>query len=109
CAYTAPTHHPYLFLNWTGTSRDVSTLAHELGHGVHAYLSRDRGPFEMSTPLTLAETASVFGETVTTNRLLDRLDDPADRLTVLAETLDDSIATVFRQIAMNRFEDAVHT
>jgi len=109
CAYTAPSHHPYLFLNWTGTSRDVSTLAHELGHGIHAYLSRDRGVFEMSTPLTLAETASVFGETVTTNRLLGLLDDPAERLTLLAETVDDSIATVFRQVAMNRFEHAVHT
>lgn len=109
CAYTAPSHHPYLFLNWTGTSRDVSTLAHELGHGVHAHLSRGRGIFEMSTPLTLAETASVFGETVTTSRLLDRIDDPAERLVILAETVDDSIATVFRQIAMNRFEDAVHT
>lgn len=109
CAYTAPSHHPYLFLNWTGTSRDVSTLAHELGHGVHAHLSRGRGIFEMSTPLTLAETASVFGETVTTNRLLAHLDDPAERLVILAETVDDSIATVFRQIAMNRFEDAVHT
>jgi oligoendopeptidase F len=109
CAYTAPSHHPYLLLNWTGTSRDVSTLAHELGHGIHAYLSRDRGPFEMSTPLTLAETASVFGETVTTNRLLGIIDDPAERLTLLAETVDDSIATVFRQVAMNRFEHAVHT
>ncbi|MBX3314148.1 MAG: M3 family oligoendopeptidase [Actinobacteria bacterium] len=109
CAYTAPSHHPYLMLNWTGTSRDVSTLAHELGHGIHAYLSRDRGIFEMSTPLTLAETASVFGETVTTNRLLGMIDDPAERLTLLAETVDDSIATVFRQVAMNRFEDAVHT
>ena len=109
CAYTAPSHHPYLLLNWTGTSRDVSTLAHELGHGIHAYLSRDRGIFEMSTPLTLAETASVFGETVTTNRLLGMIDDPAERLTLLAETVDDSIATVFRQVAMNRFEDAVHT
>lgn len=109
CAYTAPSHHPYLFLNWTGTTRDVSTLAHELGHGVHAHLSRPRGIFEMSTPLTLAETASVFGETVTTGRLLERIDDPAERLTILAATVDDSIATVFRQIAMNRFEDAVHT
>jgi len=109
CAYTVPSHHPYVLLNWTGTSRDVSTLAHELGHGVHAYLSREQGIFQMSTPLTLAETASVFGETVTTNRLLGLLDSPEARLTLLAETVDDSIATVFRQVAMNRFEHAVHT
>lgn len=109
CDYTAPSHHPYLLLNWTGTSRDVSTLAHELGHGLHGYLSRDQGIFQMSTPLTLAETASVFGETVTTNRLLGMLDTADARLTLLAETVDDSIATVFRQVAMNRFEHAVHT
>jgi oligoendopeptidase F len=108
CAYTVPSHHPYVLLNWTGTTRDVSTLAHELGHGVHAYLAREQGIFQMTTPLTLAETASVFGETVTTNRLLASLDDPDQRLTLLAGTIDDSVATVFRQVAMNRFEHAVH-
>ena len=109
CAYSVPSDHPYVFLNWTGRTRDVLTLAHELGHGVHAYLSREQGIFQMSTPLTLAETASVFGETVTNNRLLSMIDDPNERFALLASTLDDSIATVFRQIAMNRFEDAVHT
>jgi oligoendopeptidase F len=109
CAYTVPSHHPYVLLNWTGSTRDVSTLAHELGHGVHAYLSRGQGVFQMGTPLTLAETASVFGETVTSNRLLGMIDDPAERLALLAGTIDDSIATVFRQVAMNRFENAVHT
>ena len=64
CAYTVPSQHPYLLLNWTGRRRDVLTLAHELGHGLHAYLARDQGVFHQSTPLTLAETASVFGETV---------------------------------------------
>jgi oligoendopeptidase F len=108
CAYTVPDHHPYVFLNWTGRTRDVSTLAHELGHGLHAYLARQQGVFHQSTPLTLAETASVFGETVTNNALLATLDDPADRFALLAATLEDSIATVFRQVAMNRFEDAVH-
>lgn len=109
CAYTVPTHHPYLMLNWTSKRRDVLTLAHELGHGVHAYLARSQGIFHQSTPLTLAETASVFGETVTFGKLLDGVDDPAQRLPLLAEHLEDQIATVFRQVAMNRFEDAVHT
>ncbi len=109
CAYTVPSHHPYLLLNWTSNRRDVLTLAHELGHGVHAYLARPQGVFHQSTPLTLAETASVFGETVTFGRLLEQTEDPNDRLALLAESLEGAIATVFRQIAMNRFEDAVHT
>ncbi|HMS14646.1 MAG TPA: M3 family oligoendopeptidase [Microthrixaceae bacterium] len=109
CAYTVASHHPYLLLNWTSKRRDVLTLAHELGHGIHAYLARPQGIFQQGTPLTLAETASVFGETVTFGRLLDGVDDPGDRFPLLAENLEGQIATVFRQIAMNRFEDAVHT
>jgi oligoendopeptidase F len=109
CAYTVPSHHPYLLLNWTSRTRDVLTLAHELGHGLHAYLARDQGEFHQSTPLTLAETASVFGETVTNGRLLSTLDDPNERLSLLASIIEDSIATVFRQVAMNRFEALVHT
>jgi len=109
CAYTVASHHPYVLLNWTGRPRDVATLAHELGHGLHAWMARGQGVFHQATPLTLAETASVFGETVTTNALLATLDDPADRLALLASSLEDSIATVFRQVAMNRFEHAVHT
>src|SRR6478609_7631662 len=109
CAYTVPSHHPYLLLNWTSRRRDVLTLAHELGHGLHAYLAREQGVFHMSTPLTLAETASVFGETVTFGRLLAATPDPDARLALLAESLEGQIATVFRQIAMNRFEDRVHT
>jgi oligoendopeptidase F len=109
CAYTVPGHHPYVLLNWTGKRRDVLTLAHELGHGLHAYLARPQGIFHMSTPLTLAETASVFGETVTFGRLLDATTDPAERLALLAESIEGAIATVFRQTAMNRFEDAIHT
>ncbi len=108
-AGVSPNHHPYVLLNWTSKSRDVATLAHELGHGVHFYLAREQGIFHQSTPLTLAETASVFGETVTSNRLLSMIDDPNERFALLASTLEDSIATVFRQIAMNRFEHAVHT
>jgi oligoendopeptidase F len=109
CAYTVPSHHPYVLLNWTARRRDVLTLAHELGHGLHAYLARGQGVFHQSTPLTLAETASVFGETVTFGRLLAETSEPAARLALLAESLEGQIATVFRQIAMNRFEDAVHT
>lgn len=109
CAYTVPSHHPYLLLNWTGKRRDVLTLAHEMGHGLHAYLAREQGIFHLSTPLTLAETASVFGETVTFGRLLAETTDPAERLALLAESVEGAIATVFRQTAMNRFEDAIHT
>ncbi|MCU1456187.1 MAG: oligoendopeptidase [Actinomycetia bacterium] len=109
CAYTVPSVHPYLLLNWTSRRRDVLTLAHEMGHGLHAYLAREQGVFHQTTPLTLAETASVFGETVTFGRLLDQTTDPEARLSLLAESLEGQIATVFRQIAMNRFENAAHT
>jgi oligoendopeptidase F len=108
CAYTVPSHHPYVLLNWTARRRDVLTLAHELGHGLHAYLARGQGVYHQTTPLTLAETASVFGETVTFGRLLGQVTDPNERLTLLAANLEDQIATVFRQTAMNRFEDAIH-
>jgi len=109
CAYTVPEHHPYVLLNWTGQLRDVLTLAHELGHGLHAMLARPQGIYHQSTPLTLAETASVFGETVTFDRLLELTTEPNERLALLAEVVEGSIATVFRQVAMNRFEDSVHT
>jgi oligoendopeptidase F len=109
CAYTVPSLHPYLLLNWTARRRDVLTLAHEMGHGLHAYLARGQGVFHQGTPLTLAETASVFGETVTFGRLLEATDDPGARLALLAESLEGQIATVFRQTAMNQFEARVHT
>src|SRR3979409_912682 len=80
-----------------------------MGHGLHAYLAREQGVFHQTTPLTLAETASVFGETVTFGRLLEETSDPAARLALLAESMEGQIATVFRQTAMNRFEDRVHT
>jgi oligoendopeptidase F len=96
-------------LNYTSRRRDVLTLAHELGHGMHAALARPRGILEQHTPLTLAETASVFGETLVFRRLLDAADTPASRLALLAENIEGSIATVFRQVSMNRFEDFVHT
>jgi oligoendopeptidase F len=109
CAYTVPSVHPYLLLNYTSRRRDVLVLAHELGHGVHAALAAPQGVFHQSTPLTLAETASVFGEAMTFEALLDRAQDAESRLALLAEALEGQIATVFRQTAMNRFEDRVHT
>ena len=109
CSYTVPSLHPYVLVNFTGTRRDVTTLAHELGHGVHGALARPQGIFHQMTPLTLAETASVFGETVVLNRLLDETPSPAGRLSLLAESVDGAVGTVFRQTAMNQFEDRVHT
>ncbi len=109
CASAVPSAHPYVLLNYTARRRDVLTLAHELGHGVHFALAARQGIFHQSTPLTLAETASVFAETVVFGRLLAEDSSPASRLALLAENLEDTIATVFRQVAMNRFEDLVHT
>jgi oligoendopeptidase F len=109
CAYTVPSVHPYVLLNYTSRRRDVLTLAHELGHGLHAALAIDRGVFEQHTPLTVCETASVFGETLVFRRLLDETTDPQARLALLAENIEGSIATVFRQTAMNRFEHLAHT
>ncbi|MGI8674253.1 MAG: M3 family oligoendopeptidase, partial [Thermoleophilaceae bacterium] len=108
-ASTVPSVHPYVMLNYTARSRDVLTLAHELGHGVHQALGASQGIFHQSTPLTVAETASVFGETVTFGNLLERTEDPEVRLSLLAESIEGAIATVFRQTAMNRFEHLVHT
>ncbi len=109
CASAVPSAHPYVLLNYTSRRRDVLTLAHELGHGVHFALAARQGVFHQGTPLTLAETASVFGETVVFGRLLAQDSTPPSRLALLAEHLEDIIATVFRQVAMNRFEDLVHT
>jgi oligoendopeptidase F len=109
CDYTVPSVHPYVLVNFTARRDDVLTLAHELGHGVHGALAARQGIFHQQTPLTLAETASVFGETVIFGRLLSRVEDPQSRLGLLADNLDGAVATVFRQTAMNRFEDLVHT
>jgi len=107
-ASTVPDVHPYVLLNYTGTLRDVMTLAHELGHGVHQYLARPRGLYEMDTPLTTAETASVFGEMLTFRRLLRDEPDPQVRLGLLCGKLEDAFATVFRQVVMTRFEETLH-
>jgi oligoendopeptidase F len=109
CAAAVPSVCPYVLLNYTSRRRDVLTLAHELGHGVHFALAARQGVFHQGTPLTLAETASVFGETIVFGRLLEQDSVPASRLALLAENLEDTIATVFRQVAMNRFEELVHT
>jgi oligoendopeptidase F len=107
-AAAVPDVFPYVLLNYTSRRRDVLTLAHELGHGVHFALAARQGIFHQHTPLTLAETASVFGETIVFGRLLEQDTQPASRLALLAENLEDTIATVFRQVAMNRFEEMVH-
>ena len=107
-AATLPDAHPYILLNYTGTLRDVMTLAHELGHGIHQYLARPRGYLQQSTPLTLAETASVFGEMIVFRRLMREHPDPAARLSLLCGKLEDLFATVFRQAALTRFEQALH-
>jgi oligoendopeptidase F len=109
CAYTVPSVHPYVLLNFTARRRDVLTMAHELGHGLHAVLAQPRGVFHQSTPLTLAETASVFGEALVFGRMLEAAPDDNARLSLLAERIDGAIATVFRQMAMNRYEHLVHT
>ncbi len=109
CSPNVPSTNAHVFLNYTGTRNDVLTLAHELGHGVHFELSRPQGIFHHSVPLTVAETASVFAEEVTFGRLLQVTTDPTQRLALLAEHVQGHIATVFRQVAMWKFEDRCHT
>ena len=109
CSPNVPSLPPYVFVNYAGTRNDVLTLAHELGHGVHFALSRPQGIFHHQVPLTVAETASVFAEEVTFGRLLSGVTAPADRLSLLADHVEGHIATVFRQVAMWRFEDSAHT
>lgn len=104
-----PDVHPYVMVNYTGKNRDVQTTAHELGHGVHQYLAgRQQGYFNSKTPLVMAETASVFGEMLVFRSLLDGAEGRDEKLGLLCNKLEEMFATVFRQIAMNRFEDAIH-
>jgi oligoendopeptidase F len=105
---TVTTVHPYVMLNYLGKPRDVMTLAHELGHGVHQVLASAQGELLSSTPLTLAETASVFGEMLTFRRLLSQAKTPAERKTLLAGKVEDMINTVVRQIAFYDFECKLH-
>ena len=108
-ASTVPSAHPYILLNFQGKSRDVATLAHELGHGVHQYLSANKqGHFNSSTPLTLAETASVFGEMLTFKSLLKNEKNLKEKKALLANKVEDMLNTVVRQIAFYQFEKEVH-
>jgi oligoendopeptidase F len=106
---TVPSAHPYLMLNYMGRARDVMTLAHELGHGVHQRLAAPQGPLLAPTPLTLAETASVFGEMLTFRSILDKTQDKKQRFALLASKVEDMLNTVVRQIAFYTFERKVHT
>jgi oligoendopeptidase F len=105
---TVPSCHPYISMNFTGTQRDVMTLAHELGHGIHQYLYKEQGLYGSSVPLTMAETASIFSEMLVFEDLLRDAASPAEGLAMLCSKLEDLFSTTFRQISMNRFEEAVH-
>ncbi len=106
---TTPSAHPYVLVNYLGKPRDVMTLAHELGHGVHQVLAAPNGPLMAPTPLTLAETASVFGEMLTFRKILDGTTDPVQKKALLASKVEDMLNTVVRQIAFYTFERKVHT
>ncbi|MBM7328527.1 oligoendopeptidase F, partial [Agrobacterium sp. S2] len=106
---TVPSAHPYVLVNYLGKPRDVMTLAHELGHGVHQVLAGEQGALMCATPLTLAETASVFGEMLTFRKLLDDTKDVRERKAMLARKVEDMINTVVRQIAFYEFERKLHT
>ena len=106
---TVPSAHPYVLVNYMGKPRDVMTLAHELGHGVHQVLAGGQGALMSQTPLTLAETASVFGEMLTFRALLDKTKDKRERKAMLAQKVEDMINTVVRQIAFYEFERKLHT
>ena len=106
---TVPSAHPYVLVNYMGKPRDVMTLAHELGHGVHQVLAGGQGALMAQTPLTLAETASVFGEMLTFRALLDKTKDKRERKAMLAQKVEDMINTVVRQIAFYEFERKLHT
>ncbi len=103
-----PEVHPYVMVNYAGTMRDVSTVAHELGHGVHQFLAAEKGFYNSDTPLVLAETASVFAEFIVFNAQLDLLKDKKQRRSFICQKLESIFATVFRQVAMNRFEHHMH-
>jgi oligoendopeptidase F len=110
CSYGTHSTHPFVFVNYLGSERDVMTLAHELGHGLHMYLAGQTQTLAgMYTPLTTAEMASVFGEMMVFQELMRRETDKEIRLRMLSHKIEDTFATVFRQIAMNRFEEAMHT
>lgn len=109
CAQTTPDLHPYILVNYTGTLRDVMTVAHELGHGLHQYTAAKKvGILESDAPLTMAETASVFGEMLIFEKILENVKDPRERLALICGKIDDNFATVFRQIVLTDFEKLAH-
>ncbi len=109
CAYTSADHHPYIFVNFQGRINDVLTLAHELGHGIHAYLARPQGTLQFHTPLTLAETASVFAEMIVFDHLRQQLQtDPKELQALCAHKIESVFSTVFRQITLFQFERLAH-
>ncbi len=103
-----PDANPFILVNYTGNLRDVSTVAHELGHGIHQYLAKEKGYFNSDTPLVLAETASVFAELLIFHKQLETLSDAAEKRAFVCQKLESIFATVFRQISMNRFEELIH-
>jgi oligoendopeptidase F len=109
CMGATPRYHPFVMLNYTGKLNDALALAHELGHGLHDRLAAKQNLFDYHPPLTLAETASVFGEALTFDRIMAEERDPRIRLSMLCDQVEGSFATVFRQVSMNRFENAAHT
>src|SRR2546430_1925190 len=108
CMGVTPDHHPYVLLNFTGKLRDALVMAHELGHGLHDRLAARQNVFDYHPPLTLAATASVFGEALTFDPIMSEEKDPKIRLALLCGQVEDAFATVFRQVAFNRYEDATH-
>jgi oligoendopeptidase F len=108
CNYSGPGRHPYVFMNYTGRARDVMTLAHELGHALHGEFAEQHHYFDYFPTLPIGETASVFGEMLVFERLQAQIEDPRERLALLAGKLEDTFATVFRQVTMYRFEQAAH-
>ncbi|MGI9534980.1 MAG: M3 family oligoendopeptidase, partial [Thermodesulfobacteriota bacterium] len=106
---TVPGVHPYVFVNYSGKMRDVMTVAHELGHGIHQYLSRKQGYFQADTPLTTAETASVFAEMLVFHKLIEYEKNNKIKLAIMCGKLEDIFATVFRQVVLTNFEEELHT
>ncbi len=109
CESEAPAVHPFVLLNYRGRFGDVMTIAHELGHGLHGVLAAPRGIFHVEAPTIVAETASIFGETLLVDRMLANADDDRERLAILGLSIDGAMMAVHWQIAFNRFEDAAHT
>jgi oligoendopeptidase F len=108
CAGITPNHHPYILLNYTNQPRDVMTLAHELGHGIHDVLANKNHLLDYHPALPMAETASTFGEMLVFDSLSRQLDGNREKLALVSGKIEDTFATVFRQIAMYRFEQQAH-